>query len=186
MDGEQSLGGEERSTRNELLALWSEHRQSVRWVIGAREVARDDIDDVEQTVFMKALMDLDRQDELPPCPEKWLRCIARHEALNFRQKQRRDNRGRKGFDESALANGTSNEAERSTEEEEMSRLLWAAVESLGPTMKRILQWRFLEGQTFIAIAAALNVSHAAARRQFQRALQLLRERLQNREDGLQP
>jgi len=159
-------------TVEELLS----HRQWLSSLAYSLVGNRDDAEDLVQATMVRAL-------ENPPQQQDrirgWLRSVARNTAFNLYRSRRRENRRTAALSGRAevLERVVKDPVAQSVERHEMERLVFAAVDRLSEAQLIPLRMRFIEKRPFEEVAAALEVSEAAARKRVSRSLETLRQRL---------
>ncbi len=136
----------------------------------AQQLVVGDADEVVQQTWLRAVQQGGRGIERP---RHWLARVVRNLAANLRRDHRRRQDRERSVEAHALVPSSSALAER----EECRRALVAAVDALPPPLRTVVLLRWFDGHPPRDIAAALGVSAATVSTQLQRALVLLRERL---------
>jgi len=183
----RSLSEQERKEREYLLTLWlKEHDCVITGAITGRGVRGHDVEDVKQDVCRKAWGSLIRGDALPISPENWLWRIANLSALDLRLEESRMKRLLPIEPCEELDQVTRRDAVEPPDEAaqaEISEALVAAIASLDFLLGVVLERR-LDGHSFTAIAAKLGRPYGRIRRSYQRALLLLKAKLDGRHEEL--
>lgn len=170
-----------RESLNELLTtLEHKYRRPVFATILGRGVPQDDLDDVYQEVWIEVRKHLiDHGMELPPHFEATLKRIAANTAIDHRRKRGAEVRRRtrlrsSGRVRTAIFPLSEGEAQVT---EQMIGALLAALQSLDPSLRDIVEWRFWGGLCNREIAGRLGVHFNTVGRRYHRGLQLLRQAL---------
>ncbi|MEQ1893729.1 MAG: RNA polymerase sigma factor, partial [Planctomycetota bacterium] len=144
--------------------------------LAAGLVGPDDAEDLVQDVWTRALV---AERPTPASARAWLARVARNLATSgFRSRSRRERREREHTPEEGGSGGMEETAERF----ELVQRIGAAVQTLAEPYKSVVLLRYFEGLEHAAIAEKLGVPLATVRTRQQRALALLREKL-DREFG---
>ena len=140
-----SLAGDRQAFGRIVLQLQSDLRLFIAWRLGRP----DEIEDVLQETFLEAYRSLAQyrgEGEV----RAWLRGIARHQVAAALRRRRRDARQQRAaldelVDQAAL--------EESTEvEDERLRRLPGCLEGLGQRARRLIEWRYLQGEPLARVA----------------------------------
>jgi RNA polymerase sigma-70 factor, ECF subfamily len=149
--------------RSAFAALYTRFTRTVHGIVIAR-VAREDVDDIVQDVFLIAMERLPALRD-PAAFAGWLGAIARHRAVDH---LRRMPRTTELPELAAPAVGDRAEA----------MLVLAAIRSLPPAYAETLTLRFVEGLTGPEIAASTGLTEGSVRVNLHRGMKQLRERLE--------
>jgi len=184
----QALSEQERKEREYLLTLWlKEHDRVITGAIVRRGVRGHDVEDVKQEVCRKAWRSLIRGDALPISPGNWFRRIADLSALDLRLRESRMKRLLPVEPCEELDQVTRRDAAPPPDEAaqaEISEALMAAIASLDFLLRVVLERRLVDGHSFTAIAAKLGRPYGRIRRSYQRAILLLKAKLDGRHEEL--
>ena len=156
---EAARGGDRAS----FAALYQRFSRAVHGIVMTR-VARADVDDIVQDVFLVAMERMSTLHE-PAAFAGWLAAIARHRAVDHLRRAPRTTE----LPELAAPCG----ADRA---EAMAAL--AAIRSLPPAYSETLTLRLVEGLTGPEIAACTGLTEGSVRVNLHRGMKLLRERLE--------
>ncbi len=133
----------------------------------------------------EALVELARQPTVPENVRAWLYRVVKHKALNVarssRRRRERERRAALGATGSASADlhGRLTEPAAPAAFDQLDTLAIAeALERLDPNEREIIVMRIWGGSTLTEIAAVLSVSTSTIHRQYQRALERLRQILE--------
>ena len=136
----------------------------------AQALLAGEADEVVQQTYMRALRHSGEDIEQP---RSWLATVVRNVASNLqRDEKRRIERER---DAKAMAMAPS--SDDLMEREEQRQRMVAAIDALPPLLRTVLLLRFYEGLAPRHIAQKTGLSNDVVRNRIRRALQLLRERL---------
>jgi RNA polymerase sigma factor (sigma-70 family) len=138
----------------------------------ARQLIGRDADEVVQRTWLQALHHGARGGAVER-PRHWLGRIVRNVAANLR----RDDRRRRAREQQVAGAPLVPSSAELAEREERRRALVAAVDALPGTLRTVVLLRWFDGLPPRDIARALGVPAATVSTQLQRALALLRERL---------
>lgn len=108
----------------------------------------------------------------------WLGTVAGNKAKNRLRSYARSGMSSAPIPEDAPA---PDDPARQTEEQEVSALLWQAVDSLDEPERTLFLRYYYEGEKLKTIAAELGLNPATAKTKLRRGRQLLRARLQGKE-----
>ncbi len=136
----------------------------------ARQLVAGDADEVVQRTWLRAVQQGGAGVERP---RHWLARILRNVVANLR----RDNRRRSAREHGSEAEHLVPSSQELALREESRRALVAAVDALPAALRTVVLLRWFDGQPPRRIAEALGVPAATVSTQLQRALVLLRERL---------
>jgi RNA polymerase sigma factor (sigma-70 family) len=136
----------------------------------ARQLVAGDADEVVQRTWLRAVQQGGAGVERP---RHWLARILRNVVANLRRDDRRRAARERGGEAQDLVPSSQELALR----EESRRALVAAVDALPATLRTVVLLRWFDGQPPRRIAEALGVPAATVSTQLQRALVLLRQRL---------
>lgn len=136
----------------------------------ARQLVAGEADEVVQRTWLRAVQQggagVDK-------PRHWLARILRNVVANLR----RDHRRRTTRERAAAATDLVPSSQELAQREESRRALVAAVDALPTTLRTVVLLRWFDGKAPRQIAEALGVPAATVSTQLQRALVLLRQRL---------
>lgn len=149
--------------RASFAALYRRFSRAVHGIVMAR-VARGDVDDIVQDVFLVAMERMSTLHD-PAAFPGWLAAIARHRAVDHLRRAPRTTE----LPELAAPSG----ADRA---EAMAAL--AAIRALPPAYSETLTLRLVEGLTGPEIAACTGLTEGSVRVNLHRGMKLLRERLE--------
>ena len=136
----------------------------------ARQLVAGEADEVVQRTWLRAVQQGGAGVEQP---RHWLARILRNVAANLR----RDHRRRATREGAVAAPDLVPSSQELAQREESRRALVAAVDALPRTLRTVVLLRWFDGKAPRQIAAALGVPPATVSTQLQRALVLLRQRL---------
>jgi RNA polymerase sigma-70 factor, ECF subfamily len=152
------------------LAFRRHHAQIYRY-LRRRTGDADRAEDLAQEVFADAAAALSRGDWRPASMLAWLYTIAQR---RFADETRR---GRHSADGVPL-DDYLDELPGPGYGSDVARALHEAISRLSPSQQQVVCMKLLRGSSFCDIASALDVSEAAAKMRFQRALTCLRTDLE--------
>jgi RNA polymerase sigma-70 factor (ECF subfamily) len=179
-----------------LRSLLDLHRDRLKRMVelrlDRRVAPRLDPSDIVQEAFADAarkLADYDRERPLPFYP--WLHCLAQECVVQAHRKHlhakkrtvRREEVSPIGWPSRSTAMlvdrlvDSASGPSRALEHEERRKRLHRALESLAPAAREILVMRYLDDLKFPEIAAILGIGESAARMRHLRALQDMKEHL---------
>lgn len=157
------------ASRDPFQAFLDEHRAPVLSFLRAM-VGRHDADDCFQETFMAALRNYESLDGANP--RAWVMTIARNKAIDHHR-----GRARRPLPKDDLPDVVAPYSpERNPE-------LWAAVGELPDKQRAAVALRFAADLRYREVAAAMETSEEAARRNVHEGLRKLRERM-SREEGI--
>ncbi|MBL8736429.1 MAG: sigma-70 family RNA polymerase sigma factor, partial [Planctomycetes bacterium] len=136
----------------------------------ARQLVAGEADEVVQRTWLHAVQQGGAGVEKP---RHWLARILRNVVANLR----RDHRRRTARERAAAAPELVPSSQELAQREESRRALVAAVDALPTTLRTVVLLRWFDGKAPRQIAEALGVPTATVSTQLQRALVLLRQRL---------
>ena len=158
------------------LAFRRHHAQIVRY-LSRRTGDLDRAEDLAQDVFLDATVALSADGFVPDSLPAWLHTIAKRRFADDARRRRlplADSVWDGSLDELSAADGDADDRGAVIE----------AIMLLEPGERGVLVMRLLRGCSFREIACALGISEAAAKMRFQRALAVLRGRLE--QQGVAP
>lgn len=130
--------------------------------------------DAADDCVQEALVELARQQQVPVNVRAWLFRVVKHRALNAARSARR----RREREDRAVQ--TRLVAGRSAAIDHLDILVVSeALDSLEPIERGLIVMRIWSGLTFGEIAAALESSTSSVHRQYQQALETLRQKLES-------
>jgi RNA polymerase sigma factor (sigma-70 family) len=163
-----------RGADGELERLYAKHAAEVRRYVQLVLRNRNDVEDIVQQTYLKALRAL-QQGVRPEKPRQWLVAIAHNECrMLFRQASRRPLEV--GF-ESAGELGS-----RATDDGVSAEAIREALGHLAPNQRSALVMRELDDRSYAEIAQTLDVTEAAVETLLFRARRALREQLESAGD----
>ena len=136
----------------------------------------DRAEDLAQEVFADAAAALSRSDWEPESMLAWLYTIA--------QRRFADESRRRQFSERVPLDDVLDELPASDYGADLAQALREAIARLAPAQRQVVSMKLLRGSSFCEIANAIEVSEAAAKMRFQRALTVLRTDLE--QQGIAP
>jgi RNA polymerase sigma factor (sigma-70 family) len=143
---------EDRVTRWE-----QEYGPQIRVTLRARGVRENDVDDVKQEAWLKAWLAAQRG-EIPPQKEeerRWLTTVAINTAIDRHRKRNLQDRHLAHLIQSGKVRRASDQVAE-TERIRTTKAITAALESLDPSSRQLVEWHFLEGIPIAAIARKLH------------------------------
>jgi RNA polymerase sigma-70 factor (ECF subfamily) len=150
------------------LAFRRHHAQIYRY-LSRRTGDPDWAEDLAQEVFLDATVALAVPGFSPNSMPAWLHTIAKRRFA--------DDARRRRLSVDSAADGAVDELPALDYEEDDRRAVIDAIALLEPSERGVITMRLLRGCSFREIAAALEISEAAAKMRFQRALTVLRGEL---------
>jgi RNA polymerase sigma-70 factor, ECF subfamily len=166
-----------RGDRHAFGCLYERYARMVHGVLLAR-VPPGEADDLVQDVFIAALRQLSSLRE-PAKFGGWVAAIARNRAHDFHRNAERVDPLE---DDLAEQPAGSAKADKGDDEGRAAAAL-AALKSLPETYRETLILRLVEGMTGPEIAARTGLTHGSVRVNLHRGMQLLRQKLNLRQDG---
>jgi len=142
----------------------------------ARQLVAGEADEVVQRTWLRAVQQGGAGVEQP---RHWLARILRNVVANLR----RDHRRRAARERAAASPDLVPSSQELAQREESRRALVAAVDALPTTLRTVVLLRWFDGKAPRQIAEALGVPAATVSTQLQRALVLLRQRLDRDHGG---
>jgi RNA polymerase sigma-70 factor (ECF subfamily) len=148
------------------LAFRRHHAQIYRY-LRRKTGDPDRAEDLAQEVFADAAIALSRGDCRPASMLAWLYTIAQRRFVD-------EARRRRYTPDRVLADGFLDELPAPDYGPDVTRALRAAISRLSPDQQQVICMKLLRGSSFCDIASSMDVSEAAAKMRFQRALTALR------------
>jgi RNA polymerase sigma factor (sigma-70 family) len=161
--------------RLERADVLGEQYERIYRYVRRRSPSTEVAEDVTQQVFADAAAALELGTERQPRVLAWLYRVA---------KRRLADQARRGIREREHGTLVIAPTHASEYGAAVARALGASIADLPRAQRRVVVMRLLEGRSFAAIAERLDVSEAAAKMRFVRALEGLRDRL--RREGIEP
>jgi RNA polymerase sigma-70 factor, ECF subfamily len=158
------------------LAFRRHHAQIYRY-LRRRTGDGDRAEDLAQDVFADAAAALARGDWRPASMLAWLYTIAQRRFADEARRRRHSTNG-------LLLDDFLEEVPAVEYGPNVARVLREGISRLSPEQRQVVCMKLLRGSSFGDIAAAMEVSEAAAKMRFQRALSALRADLE--EQGIGP
>jgi RNA polymerase sigma-70 factor, ECF subfamily len=156
------------------LAFRRHHAQIYRY-LSRRTGDPDWAEDLAQEVFLDATVALAVPGFSPNSMPAWLHTIAKRRFA--------DDARRRRLSVDSAADGAVDELPALDYEEDDRRAVIDAIALLEPGERGVITMRLLRGCSFREIASALEISEAAAKMRFQRALAVLRRELKQQGVG---
>jgi RNA polymerase sigma-70 factor, ECF subfamily len=156
------------------LAFRRHHAQIYRY-LSRRTGDPDWAEDLAQEVFLDATVALAVPGFSPNSMPAWLHTIAKRRFA--------DDARRRQLSVDSAADGAVDELPALDYEEDDCRAVIDAIALLEPDERGVITMRLLRGCSFREIASALQISEAAAKMRFQRALAVLRKELKQQGVG---
>jgi RNA polymerase sigma-70 factor (ECF subfamily) len=157
------------------LAFRRHHAQIYRY-LSRRTGDPDWAEDLAQEVFLDATVALSVAGFSPTSMPAWLHTIAKRRFADDARRRRLSVGG-------SATDGAVDELPALDCEEEDRRAVIDAIALLEPGERGVITMRLLRGCSFREIASALEISEAAAKMRFQRALAVLRRELKQQGVG---
>ena len=161
-----------QADRTRFLDLYDRHFHRVYAYALRRTGNRADAEDVTSEVFHRALVNLSGYEWRGIPFVAWLYRIAAHELSDRRRRAARE------------AVTQPPDVETNTPEFERRVLLFQLVERLPPDQRRVVEMRFGDGKSIQETAAAVGRSEGAVKQLQRRALENLRDELEERRQGV--
>jgi RNA polymerase sigma-70 factor (ECF subfamily) len=152
------------------LAFRRHHAQIVRY-LSRRTGDLDRAEDIAQDVFLDATVALSADGFVPDSLPAWLQTIAKRRFAD-------DARRRRLRLADPAWDGSLDELSASDGDGDDRRAVIEAIMLLNPGERGVIVMRLIRGCSFKEIACSLEVSEAAAKMRFQRALAVLRRNLE--------
>jgi RNA polymerase sigma factor (sigma-70 family) len=174
-----------RERREDRLIRWrQEYLLRLNLALRARGVARDDLDDAIQSAWLKAYVALRDKPPFQSTEDefRWLQRVAIRAAIDHSRKRQCENRHLQILSKSGKLRTASNLAGES-EQMQRSKVVIAALEgnavmvaleSLRPSLKQVVAWRYFDELTFREIADRLGLSRSTVRKWHAEALRNMR------------
>jgi RNA polymerase sigma-70 factor (ECF subfamily) len=157
------------------LAFRRHHAQIYRY-LSRRTGDPDRAEDLAQEVFLDATVALSVAGFSPTSMPAWLHTIAKRRFADDARRLRLPVEG-------SATDGALDELPALDHEEDDRRAVIDAIALLEPGERGVITMRLLRGCSFREIASALEISEAAAKMRFQRALAVLRRELKQQGVG---
>lgn len=154
-------------------ALYQRYFERVYRYVRARTASDDEAADLTQDIFLKAFDALPRYREHGAPFAAWLFRIARNRVVDL-YRQRRTTLDWNGLPESLQRSDRGDPESLALHNDRLARL-GEAIARLDPDKQELLALRFAAGLTAREIAAVVNKSEAAVKKQFSRTLRSLKE-----------
>lgn len=157
-----ALAREAVADRREFAAIYERYRTPVYRYLRARSTSDDEAQELAAVTFERAMQAIDRFQPSGGGMIAWLLRIARNAHLD--QLRRTARITTDTYPESAGATEATDDV-----------ILRALVDALPPNQRDAIQLRFAAGLTAREIGRVLGISEAAAQKQVERGLQVLKE-----------
>lgn len=157
------------------LAFRRHHAQIYRY-LRRRTGDSDRAEDLAQEVFADAAAALSRGDWRPVSMLAWLYTIAQRRFADEARRRRHSSDG-------VPLDDYLDELPAPDYGSDVARALHEAISRLSPNQQRVICMKLLRGSSFCDIASAMDVSEAAAKMRFQRAVTCLRADLEHQGIG---
>jgi RNA polymerase sigma-70 factor (ECF subfamily) len=158
------------------LAFRRHHAQIYRY-LSHKTGDPDRAEDLAQEVFLDATAALSVDGFSPSSMPAWLHTIAMRRFVDDARRRRVPLGG-------SLSDGACDELPALDIDEDDRRAIINAIDKLGPAERELIAMRLLRGWSFREIAGSLDITEAAAKMRFQRALAVLRSDLEQRGVGV--
>ncbi len=154
----------------QLEQLWQMHAAALELMARSRCAAPEDC-------VQEAFIRLARQQPVPTQPAAWLWRVVRNLSLNqqraWRRKQHHEQQAAAVRSQALVSSGTS-----PLDDQLDAATVTAALASLDDDLRDVVVASLWGGLTFREIGEAFEISHAAAHRRYQQAIEQLRKQLE--------